>query len=384
MYGNYYQYDNTDTVENEDDDVYRSISMDYTNQNGTVYGTNNTIDLFLNISNISFNKKSINHHHIEPEYFETSFAVSFPLQALMNPKIMNDVIKKSLMYFEYNDLIDWSQDEQSIFIFDGRIFSRNDDAEFRFQIYALKHDTNRSMLELRRMAGDAFVFADFREKLVHYLTEQKYISNNNNNEDNVNYKCPENSQSPISVDNNDDIVMRFNFQDILNFNTFENSANYDCENFNLKTSFQKNQIDVESAKNLILNAKNRNCYREIFRDHILTLRRVVDDNEDLKIVAQLETVFEDLLSPMIATDSNPLLDCWAIKTLLEIVFILLPKSKSACSKDDIVSIREKWENSVQHPLGIVTFMPSQQICRLCDKCLKVLQERECNNSIIIN
>jgi len=130
---------------------------------------------------------------------------------------------------------------------------------------------------------------------------------------------------------------------------------------------------------LVLNAKDRSCYGEIFRDHILTLRHVVDDDEDSKIVAQLETIFEDLLSPMIWTDSNPLMDCWAIKTLLEIVLILLSKSKSACSKENIVSIREKWENPVQHPLGIVTFMPSQQICRLCDKCLKALEERERKN-----
>jgi len=291
---------------------------------------------------------------------------------------MKDVLKQSLKHFEHLELIDWSQDKENMFIFDGRIFNHNEDAEFRCQIYSLKYDTDRSMLELRRMAGDAFVFADFRTKLMHYLIEKKYINNDNNNEDNVDDESSQNSQSPISVESSNDSAMRFSFQDILNFNIFENNENNDYNCYNFKT-FQKEKINVESAKKLVLNAKDRSSYGEIFRDHILTLRHIVDDDEDSKIVAQLETIFEDLLSPMMLTDSNPLMDCWAIKTLLEIVLILLPKSKSACSKENIVSIRQKWENAVHHPLGIITFMPSQQICRLCDKCLKTLQEREHKN-----
>jgi len=378
MYGNNYEHDSSDTSENEDITAYRNITMDSLKQNGTVYNMNTT-NFFFNLSNIYCSKnKNIDQSCIEPEYFECSFAVSYPLSALVNPRVMCNVIEQSLKHFEHQELIDWCQEKENLFIFDGRIFHHNDDAEFRCQIYSLKQDAKRSMLELRRMGGDAFVFARFREKLVHYLTEQKYLNNDNNNEDNVDDESSQSSQSPVSVESSNDIAMRFDFENVLNFNIFENVENNDYDHYNLK-NVPKEKIHVERAKNLVLNVKDRSCYGEIFRDNILTLRHVVDDDEDSKILGQLETIFEDLLSPIIWTDSNPLMDCWAIKTLLEIVLILLPKSKSTCSKENIISIREKWENPVQHPLGIVAFMPSQQICRLCDKCLKALQERERKN-----
>jgi len=132
----------------------------------------------------------------------------------------------------------------------------------------------------------------------------------------------------------------------------------------------KQTMDPNYVKSLLQSATNCKYPREIYRDYVATLRHVVNDENNAKIVAEIDKVFDLLLAPIVQDEMNALLDCWIIKTILEVLLIILPFSKSKCANTSIISIKKKWENHVNHPLGIAKFIPSQQISHLCSQIME--------------
>jgi len=162
----------------------------------------------------------------------------------------------------------------------------------------------------------------------------------------------------------------------MEYMIFNDTNNYYCYE-NIQEDDNKNELlGSNEAKALINNAINRNNCYEILRNDVFILRQAVNDTNNLKIIAQINNVFDELLQPIISKDA--LLDTWIIKNLLEIIIKLLPFSKfdNPISTDVITSIWKKWLESVEHPLGITTFIRSQQICRVCENCVTAIKTKE--------
>jgi len=215
------------------------------------------------------------------------------------------------------------------------------------------------------MAGDGFLFFNFCTEFFSKLTvnqdstgasnDVKIINNNynSNNDDNA---------SIFTNDSTNDIVPETKS---LNLN--------DNHNHNHNEVNETQTIDKTCAKSLVQNATNSSFCREMSRSHIATLKCIVNDVKNAKIIADEENIFEHLLAPIVNSDPIPSLDCWIIKSLLEITLKLIPYSKSKCTISKINFIKEQWANHVDHPFGIARFIPSQQICWVCSEIIRTQQ-----------
>jgi len=114
---------------------------------------------------------------------------------------------------------------------------------------------------------------------------------------------------------------------------------------------------------------------EIWRDYVSKLRYIVNDKKNAKIFGEIENLFDQLLTP-IQNNQHPVLDCFIIKNILEVILILIPFTKLNCCIDTIQSIHDKWNNFVDHPFGIMKFGRSQQICRISLKIIEA-QKNKC-------
>jgi len=372
-----------------DDDPYRGVTYLSNDSNnllnsgpeepnmlgkGLCMFDSNTVDLTVPY-NFDHDSIQCEINHIDDNYdqqqivkqFDSNFCVGDTLKIKLDMNKIRGIFEKLV-----NDgLIDFHHDESNPHIVEGRIYTTTEDAEFRCQFHK-QSNTNDYLLEIYKIAGEAFCFADFRKRFFDLLREEKLTDNstcetNNFNNDinfgiesisnepeylnyNDNNSCND-SASLLSIFSNNDIIFGNMCDQYLNLNDGDNNSNNKI-------------IDENEARSLLQRATDSNSYREIFRDNVATLRHIVNDVDNAKIFAEVENVFDQILAPIIQIQT-PLLDCWIIKTLLEVILKLIPVSKSKCSINDITSIKEKWNKHVDHPFGITKFFPSNQIQRVC-------------------
>jgi len=284
---------------------------------------------------------------------------------LSSEEILNNIaqILNQMVEMKY---IDWNEIQP--FIIEGRIYATQDYAEFRCEIYNLQNDNdrdndnnNKSMIEFRRIFGDGWIFEEFRT-----LFLEKLLQNN------------------CIIDGTQD-------DGFMSMTTVLNKKNIDYNLTNLNDNNDNNDhndyiFTIDEAKQLLFNAIDCHEEREILRDNLLSLRYAIDDKSKLAKVSQIDNVLCQLLQPIVG--ENQLYDTWMIKTILEIIFKLMLEqqsqdatsspSLSSCSSsisspsllssNDIGNILDKikqqWVHGVEHPLGITTFYPSQQIVRI--------------------
>jgi len=266
-----------------------------------------------------------------------------------------NLVKSVLEDFVEKDVVDFCEVDDIESSFEGRIYSKDGDAEFKCQIYQLTNNDEKCVLELSRMGGDGFLFNEFREKLLNRLPKDNTVKNDDDYIDNQSSQM----QSFMSDDSNTDMISEIQLSESL-------TVNDDSE---MKKS--KGCIDKNEAQSILKNATDFSCCREILRDNVAVLGRFVDDENNKKVFAEIENIFEKLLEPMIKTDGFPLLDCWIIKTLLEVVLKLRSLKQASSIDSSIQLIHDTWNKPVDHPFGIAKFIPSQQICRVCDQIMAI-------------
>jgi len=244
------------------------------------------------------------------------------------------LIFETLNTFVEQGYIDWI--EAKPFVIQGRIYTQNDNAEFRCEMYALIRNTNddsstvkKSVVALRRMFGNGWVYNEFRTLFLQSLSEKNCIAYDN-------------------VENNDKLE---NFLGEMELENEQNEA-----------------FEMNEAEKIVLDAVDCNQDRESFRENVLLLRRAMSDNNKIKSISQIKNVLTYLMKPIFG--DQQIYDTWIIKTLLEIIIKLMQygvSEKPSNLNSALRQIKQQWADYVQHPLGITTFYPSQQITRLiCD------------------
>jgi len=244
------------------------------------------------------------------------------------------LIFETLNTFVEQGYIDWI--EAKPFVIQGRIYTQNDNAEFSCEMYALIRNTNddsstvkKSVVALRRMFGNGWVYNEFRTLFLQSLSEKNCIAYDN-------------------VENNDKLE---NFLGEMELENEQNEA-----------------FEMNEAEKIVLDAVDCNQDRESFRENVLLLRRAMSDNNKIKSISQIKNVLTYLMKPIFG--DQQIYDTWIIKTLLEIIIKLMQygvSEKPSHLNSALRQIKQQWADYVQHPLGITIFYPSQQITRLiCD------------------
>jgi len=249
--------------------------------------------------------------------------------------------------------IDWN--EISPFCIEGRIYTRSDDAQFRCEIFKLENmntNNNKSVVVIRKMCGDGWIFEKFNRLLLKEMLNKKcildkYLANN------------ENDNGYTSIMNN-----------------FINNIEYDSDCNNSKND--QKEFTPEKASELLMNAIDCQQDRDVLRENMLIFRLAIEDSNKIKIIYDIENVFQHLLKPIIG--ENQLYDTWMIKTILEIIIKLIeygstmkePQEQQKILQLTLVNamlcnIKQQWANMFLHPLGIFYFYPSQQIVRICNR-----------------
>jgi len=123
------------------------------------------------------------------------------------------------------------------------------------------------------------------------------------------------------------------------------------------------------------------------KDDVISLLNVVKNKNKIKHITKINNVFSLLLKPFLCHPQDAILDTFILKTLLEIILLLIEECRATIWKknEDYTLIQElqtcieyvktKWSQDVIHPLQIEVIPQSQQIERVCDRCLSKLREK---------
>jgi len=282
-----------------------------------------------------------------------------PIEVFMSAREMTEKLQNILNEFVNNNLIDFSVNQENPFIFEGRIYKRDDDAQFVIEILPPKDNRNENecSLEILRTGGNAFIFNEFKNQIQNRFSD--FIENNHQNQ-------IQNNNMFNFINENHDMEDK-NIESLWN----DNNSNHDNEN--------------EKYEMLVKNATDTSHYSEILKNDVISLLNIVENQKKIKHIATINNIFGDLFKPFHCDEESALLDTFIIKSLLKIISLLIEECKSTIWKNNedydlieqmrksIESIQMKWSQNVIHPLQIATLPQSQQIVRLCKECLSKLE-----------
>jgi len=295
----------------------------------------------------------------EPKVYKENKFLLKPSTISLSATETSNRLKNVLNDLVVEDFVDFSYNENHQFSFEGRIYQHYDVAEFFIEILRMEDQRNENecLLEIRRMEGDGFIFHDFKNKLLKRLGD--FVENNHDHNENI-FNENKNKLNFVNEDEEEQ--------------TIEN-------NHDNKSEDEDEDEKYDKYETLVKNAVNTSNYREILKDDVISLLNVVKNKNKIKHITKINNVFSLLLKPFLCHPQDAILDTFILKTLLEIILLLIEECRATIWKDNqddtlieelqtcIQSVKIKWSHNVVHPLQIAVIPQSQQIVRVCESCL---------------
>lgn len=295
----------------------------------------------------------------------TTFKSSFDAQTLGNQT------EKILKMMVTDKKVDYSRNNAFSFI--GRMYSRNDLSEFQIQLYQNGQQNDKlgkTIFELRRTSGDSFVHEDFFISITKQLSESKFL----------NFSDQQNSFGGLEPLTLKDFAFSDNDED-------DNDENFDFdmdENTDVDMTDDNNSLTLDTnnteewAQDLVDVLKDRDSYRDTWRHSAtqLCFELQNQNKEMLEYVVKQDNIIDNIFKPL----TQQLYDCLIIKTVLEIVSILLDNNVEPNNAQEMIyqigTLSSDWTNGPKRNMGPLTmsFTKSQQICAQCESCSQKLHK----------
>jgi len=278
-------------------------------------------------------------------------------------------IKDALKKLENDELVDWELEGYQAF---GRMYQPLDLSEYMIQVYQRRDREYQSAIEIRRSGGDSFVHDELNRRVLQLLESKNVLERNDEEEEEVDFGLSLTSAlAPLPLDSS-------LWKECSSSSEEEISEDGDNNTEDAKSISEKNDIlsIQQTADELIDVVTDRGSYQDIFRHSSGILCQELKSNNPLLLyVLGKENIIKRLIAPLL----DSFYDTLIIRNMLQAVQILLQQKEKHkvviyenCAKD-IMNLKKTWEKSVQHNCIDIRFGRSQQVEKLCKKCLELLE-----------
>jgi hypothetical protein len=303
-------------------------------------------------------------------HYNTEYCVKEPAKTL-------DFVEKAMEGLVKTGQIDFTACKHD-YSFSGRHYSGSEMSEFVVAIYATGDDepVNKSIVEIRRVAGDSFVHEEFHKAIVTQLEAAEYTVKSESGMGSVfgslfDFDIPELEMDP-------DAVMSDLSTPVPSSPAFSSSMD---SGFSQELSQSKEEIH-SWCEELFAAATNRDSYRETFRYSAATLDHQIEANRDMCAYLGSKPEAVESLLAVITDAERPLFDTLIIKSVVSIIAQLKESHPTlkipANTKQRLTGIRDAWQRAggVDRELGSLkmNFGQSQQVVTQCNRALSAIQQ----------